>query len=116
MLYTLARWIVRGGRAVAIVHAGWIINFERAAHIAIEPPVRRLLQFAPASLILSNVYVLAQLVVLPIALACTCIDALVRSTASSAARSSPHGSFRSRCLRSSLSPLRVWRSPGCSTP
>lgn len=68
LLYTSARWLVNGDRAVAIVHAHWIIHLERSTHLAIETQLQRALRFGAAGWLLSNIYLLAQLAVLPTAL------------------------------------------------
>jgi PAP2 superfamily len=67
-LYTAARWIFAGHLAEAREHADWIVSLERSAHVAIEGSIQRALDSDAPSWLLSNVYLAAQLVVLPAAL------------------------------------------------
>ena len=62
-VYTTARGLVRGDRRTALGNGHWVIRLERGAHVAIEAPVQRAMNFQPATWILSNVYLVAQLVV-----------------------------------------------------
>jgi hypothetical protein len=68
LLYTAARWIFAGHVAEAREHADRIVSLERSAHVAIEGQVQRALDSDALSWLLSNVYLAAQLVVLPGAL------------------------------------------------
>jgi hypothetical protein len=68
LLYTAARWIFAGHLAEAREHADLIVGLERSAHVAIEGQVQRALDSDAPSWLLSNVYLAAQLVVLPGAL------------------------------------------------
>ncbi len=68
LLYTAARWIFAGHLAEAREHAEGIVSLERSAHVAIEGQVQRALDSGAPSWLLSNVYLAAQLVVLPGAL------------------------------------------------
>jgi membrane-associated phospholipid phosphatase len=68
VLYDAARWIFASDPDSARVHAEWIIDLERSTHVAIESSVQRALDSGAPSLILSNVYLAAQLVVLPLSL------------------------------------------------
>jgi hypothetical protein len=68
LLYQLVRWLSAGGGARARANARWILGVERSAHVAIERPLQHALSFAPADWILANVYLVAQLLVLPAAL------------------------------------------------
>jgi hypothetical protein len=68
LLYDGARWIFAGHLPVARAHAHQIVSLERSLHVAIEGSIQRALDFGPASWLLSNVYLAAQLVVLPAAL------------------------------------------------
>jgi PAP2 superfamily len=68
LLYTAARWIFAGHLAEAREHADRIIGLERSAHVAIEGSLQRALDAGAPSWLLSNVYLAAQLVVLPGAL------------------------------------------------
>jgi membrane-associated phospholipid phosphatase len=68
LVYDAARWIFSGDLDDARVHADWVIDLERSAHVAIEASVQRALDAGAVSWLLSNVYLAAQLVVLPVAL------------------------------------------------
>lgn len=68
LLYTAARWIFGGHLAEGREHADRIIGLERSAHVAIEGSLQRALDAGAPSWLLSNVYLAAQLVVLPGAL------------------------------------------------
>jgi hypothetical protein len=68
LLYNASRWIFAGHLQVAREHAHEIINLERSLHIAIERTVQHALDTGAAGWLLSNVYLAAQLVVLPAAL------------------------------------------------
>ena len=65
LLYDAARWLVAGRAPEAHRHAGWIIDLERSAHVAIEGSIQRALDAPVTSWLLSTVYLAAQLVVLP---------------------------------------------------
>ena len=68
LLYDAARWIFASDPDSARVHAEWVIDLERSVHVAIEGSVQRALDSGAPSWILSNVYLAAQLVVLPLSL------------------------------------------------
>ena len=68
LLYDAARWVFAGRLAVARAHGRWVIHLERAAHLAVEGSVQRALDWSVASFVLSNIYLAAQLAVLPGAL------------------------------------------------
>jgi membrane-associated phospholipid phosphatase len=68
LLYDAARWIFASDADSARVHAQWVIDLERSVHVAIEGSVQRALDSGAPSWILSNVYLAAQLVVLPLSL------------------------------------------------
>jgi hypothetical protein len=68
LLYDAARWIFSSNLEEARAHAEWVIDLERSIHVAIEGSVQRALDTGAASFILSNVYLAAQLVVLPLSL------------------------------------------------
>jgi hypothetical protein len=68
VVYDAARWIFSGDLDQARAHADWIMDLERSAHVAIEGSVQGALDFGAVSWLLSNVYLAAQLVVLPAAL------------------------------------------------
>ena len=64
-VYNLARWIFVGDLAQAREHAQWIFDLERAAGVAVEGSVQQAFDFEAATWVLSNLYLLAQLVVVP---------------------------------------------------
>jgi PAP2 superfamily len=68
LVYDAARWIFSGDLDHARAHADWVIDLERSAHVAIEASVQRAFDADVVSWLLSNVYLAAQLVVLPVAL------------------------------------------------
>jgi hypothetical protein len=68
LLYTAARWIFAGHLAEAREHAHRIVELERSAHVAVEGSIQGALNSGAPSWLLSNVYLAAQLVVLPGAL------------------------------------------------
>src|SRR5919109_709543 len=68
LLYDAARWIFSSDLGQARAHAEWVIDLERSVHVAIEGSVQRALDSGATSWVLSNVYLAAQLVVLPVAL------------------------------------------------
>ena len=68
LLYIGARWVFAGDPRTAIEHAQWIVGLERSTHVAIEASVQGALSAPVVSWLLSNVYLAAQLVVLPGAL------------------------------------------------
>ena len=65
LLYDAGRWLFAGSLPVARAHGRWIIHLERALHVAVEGSVQRALDWDVVSFLLSNVYLAAQLVVLP---------------------------------------------------
>jgi hypothetical protein len=65
LLYVGARWVFAGDPGAAREHALWIVSLERSLHVAVEGSVQRALDGPAVSWLLSNVYVAAQLVVLP---------------------------------------------------
>ena len=67
-LYSAARWLFAGQLPVAREHAYRVIDLERSLHVAVEGSVQHALNWGVASWLLSNVYLAAQLVVLPGAL------------------------------------------------
>jgi len=69
-LYDVGRWLFVGHLVTALTHAHWVIHLERSVHLAIEGSVQRALDLGTASFVLSNVYLAAQLAVLPGALIC----------------------------------------------
>jgi membrane-associated phospholipid phosphatase len=68
VVYTLARWIFAGDLADARHHARWIVELERTAHVAVEGSVQRAFDAPVWSSVLSNLYLAAQLAVVPAAL------------------------------------------------
>ena len=67
-LYDAGRWMFAGRPPVARAHADWVTHLERSLHVAVEGSVQRALDWGVASFLLSNIYLAAQLVVLPGAL------------------------------------------------
>jgi membrane-associated phospholipid phosphatase len=68
VVYTLARWVFVGDLAEAREHARWILELEQAAGVAVEGSVQRAFDSPLSSWILSNLYLAAQLAVVPAAL------------------------------------------------
>jgi hypothetical protein len=68
VLYDAARWAFRGDVASARDHAHAIQGLERATHVAIEPSVQHAFNGGVWIWLLSNIYLAAQLAVLPGAL------------------------------------------------
>ena len=64
-VYNLARFLFVGDLSEAKAHAEWIFELEQDAGLAIERSVQGALDSGVASWIFSNVYMAAQLVVLP---------------------------------------------------
>jgi hypothetical protein len=75
VIYTAARWLVHSPLSTALSNAHWVISVERDAHVGIEGSAQRALHFEPASWLLSNVYLAAQLVVPVIVLGYTYVRA-----------------------------------------
>jgi hypothetical protein len=69
LLYSLARWVCIGDTDVATRHAHWIVDLERSASIDVEGSVQRGLEGTPLIWLLNHLYIAAQLVVVPGALA-----------------------------------------------
>jgi membrane-associated phospholipid phosphatase len=65
VVYTLARWVFVGDLTTARAHAQWIFELERNTGVAVEGSVQRAFDSGAASWILSNLYLAAQLVVVP---------------------------------------------------
>jgi hypothetical protein len=68
LLYIGARWVFAGDPDAARQHAMWIVDLERSAHVGVEGSVQEAFSGATVSWLLGNVYLAAQLVVLPGAL------------------------------------------------
>jgi membrane-associated phospholipid phosphatase len=64
-LYDASRWVLAGRFPTASAHARWVIALERSMGFAFERSVQRVFEAGPAEWLLSNVYLAAQLVVLP---------------------------------------------------
>ena len=64
-LYDAARWVFAGRPVVAQTHARSVLHLERTLHVAIEGSVQRAFDWPVASWVLANVYLAAQLAVLP---------------------------------------------------
>jgi membrane-associated phospholipid phosphatase len=65
VVYNVARWIFVGDLGVAKDHARWIFGLEQDAGVAIEGSVQQALDSSAVSFALSNLYLAAQLVVVP---------------------------------------------------
>jgi PAP2 superfamily protein len=65
VLYDLARWITVGDVGAATEHAQWVLDAERTLGVAVERSVQDALDGGAVACLLSNVYLAAQLVVLP---------------------------------------------------
>jgi membrane-associated phospholipid phosphatase len=68
LVYNAARWVFVGDLDVAKDHAHWIVDLEQDLGVYVESSVQAGLDGAFAASFLSNVYMAAQLVVLPGAL------------------------------------------------
>jgi hypothetical protein len=71
LLYSAARWITVGDLSTARAHAEWIVHLEDHLGIADEASVQRALTGTFAIWVLNHLYLAAQLVVVPAALAFT---------------------------------------------
>jgi membrane-associated phospholipid phosphatase len=65
VVYNVARWIFAGDLSDAREHARWIVDLEQSTGTAIEGSVQDAFGSGAAAWILSNVYLSAQLVVVP---------------------------------------------------
>lgn len=68
LVYNAARWVFAGELGPAAENAGWVMDLERSTGTAIEGSVQAAFSSDAWSTILSNVYLAAQLAVLPGAL------------------------------------------------
>ena len=68
LVYTMARWIFVGDLGQAKEHARWIFGLEQDVGLAVEGSVQQALDSSVVSWVLSNLYLAAQLVVVPGAL------------------------------------------------
>jgi|tagenome__1003787_1003787.scaffolds.fasta_scaffold20451099_1 hypothetical protein len=68
LLYDAARWVFAGRSDTASAHAWWIVELERSLDVAAERSVQRAFDWGAAEWLLSNVYLAAQLIVLPASL------------------------------------------------
>jgi hypothetical protein len=68
LLYIGARWVFAGDPRTAVDHAMWIVRLEQSANVAFEASVQQALDAPAISWLLSNIYLAAQLAVLPGAL------------------------------------------------
>ena len=68
LVYDLGRWIAHGELGPATANARWVLDLERGLGVAVERSVQQALDAGPVMWLLSNVYLAAQLVVLPGAL------------------------------------------------
>jgi hypothetical protein len=65
LVYTAARWVFAGDLDHAKEHARWIYELEQSAGMAVEGSVQRALDSSVVTWILSNLYLAAQLAVVP---------------------------------------------------
>jgi hypothetical protein len=63
LLYLIGRWVTGGDMDAALDHAAWVIDFEGG--VGMERAVQRALDRGVSTWLLSNVYLAAQLAVLP---------------------------------------------------
>jgi hypothetical protein len=68
VVYNVARWLFVGDLGEAREHARWIVDLERSVGVAVEASVQQAFSGAVVSWVLSQVYLAAQLVVVPVAL------------------------------------------------
>jgi membrane-associated phospholipid phosphatase len=68
VIYDVVRWLFAGDPVHARANAHWILALERSAHLAVEAPLQRALGSGVWGWLLSNVYMAAQVVVLPVTL------------------------------------------------
>jgi membrane-associated phospholipid phosphatase len=68
LLYLAGRWLTGNDMSAALAHADWVMDTERGAGFAIERSVQQALDGGVAIWLLSNVYLAAQLLVLPASL------------------------------------------------
>jgi membrane-associated phospholipid phosphatase len=64
-VYGLSRYVVVGDLATAQDHARWIVDLQRALGVDVERDVQRALDAGAVRWLLNNVYLAAQLVVVP---------------------------------------------------
>lgn len=65
LVYTMARWLAAGEMKPATANAEWVIGLERDLGVAVERSVQQGFDNAPVMWLMSNIYLAAQLVVLP---------------------------------------------------
>jgi hypothetical protein len=68
LIYDLGRWVAAGEEGPAISHAGWVLDVERSFGVAVEHSVQDALDSGVVMTALSNIYLAAQLAVVPGAL------------------------------------------------
>jgi hypothetical protein len=68
LIYDLGRWIAAGAEGPAMSHAGWVLDVERSFGVAVEHSVQDALDTGVVMTALSNIYLAAQLAVVPVAL------------------------------------------------
>jgi PAP2 superfamily len=68
LLYEAGRGLFAAQLPTARAHADWVINLERSLHVSVEASVQHALSGKVFSFLLANIYLAAQLVVLPAAL------------------------------------------------
>ena len=65
LIYDLGRWVAHGDLGPATAHAHWVLDLERTLGVAVEQSVQRALDNGAVMWLLGNVYLAAQLAVLP---------------------------------------------------
>jgi membrane-associated phospholipid phosphatase len=68
VIYDIGRWVAHGEIGPATDHARWVLDLERGLGVGVERAVQQGLDSGPVMWLLSNVYLAAQLAVLPGAL------------------------------------------------
>lgn len=68
VVYNVARWIFAGDLSDAREHARWIVEIEHTAGVGIEASVQRAFDSTATAWLLSNLYLAAQLLVVPVVL------------------------------------------------
>ena len=64
-IYDLARWIAAGEMGPATANARWVIDLEQSTGVAVEHSVQQALDAGTLVWLLSNIYLAAQLLVVP---------------------------------------------------
>jgi membrane-associated phospholipid phosphatase len=65
LVYDLGRWVAHGDMGPATDHAHWVLDVERSLGVSLERSVQRALDTGAVMWLLGNVYLAAQLAVVP---------------------------------------------------